>query len=112
MNLISKILYRTQKISQLTSAIFGVFLGFSLILTSSQIFTDFKNIIHDSEQAIGSQFLVINKKISLLNTFNIGNNSFNFAPDLLNNIIANGLQNKSKYKRISACLFRILHPSL
>ena len=71
MNLISKILYRTQKISQLTSAIFGVFLGFSLILTSSQIFTDFKNIIHDSAQAIGSQFLVINKKISLLNTFNI-----------------------------------------
>ena len=76
MNLISKILYRTQKISQLTSAIFGVFLGFLLILTSSQIFTDFKNIIHDSEQAIGSQFLVINKKISLLNTFNIGNSSF------------------------------------
>ena len=76
MNLISKILYRTQKISQLTSAIFGVFLGFSLILTSSQIFTDFKNIIHDSAQAIGSQFLVINKKISLLNTFNIGNSSF------------------------------------
>ena len=76
MNLISKILYRTQKISQLTSAIFGVFLGFSLILTSSQIFTDFKNIIHDSAQAIGSQFLVINKKISLLNTLNIGNSSF------------------------------------
>ena len=34
-----------------------------MILTSSQIFTDFKNIIQDSEQAIGSQFLVINKKI-------------------------------------------------
>jgi len=76
MKLISKILYRTQKISQLISAIIGVFLGFLLILTSSQIFTDFKNIIQGSEQAIGSQFLVINKKISLLNTFNIGNGSF------------------------------------
>jgi hypothetical protein len=76
MNLISKILYRTQKISQLITAIFGVFLGFLLILTSSQLFTDFKNIIQCSEQAIGSQFLVINKKISLLNTFNIGNSSF------------------------------------
>ena len=76
MNLISKILYKTQKISQLISAIFGVFLGFLLILTSSQLFTDFKNIIQGSEQAIGSQFLVINKKISLLNTFNIGNSSF------------------------------------
>ena len=76
MNLISKILYRTQKISQLISAIFGVFLGFLLILTSAQLFTDFKNIIQDSEQAIGSQFLVINKKISLLNTFNNGNSSF------------------------------------
>lgn len=76
MQFFTRILIKTQKLRQLIFAILGVLMGFSLVIIPAQLFTDFKYLIADSEQAIGSQFLVINKKVSVLNTLKIGKSTF------------------------------------
>ena len=79
MRFFTRILIKTQKPRQLMFAILGVLLGFSMVIIPLQLFTDFKYLIADSEQAIGSQFLVINKKISVLNTIKLGTSTFSKA---------------------------------
>ena len=71
-SILSTILYRTQKPSQLLGAIIGSLLGFFLVIAAAQLFADFKSMVTSSEQAIGSQFLVVNKQVSVLNSFKLG----------------------------------------
>ena len=75
-NILSSILIKTQKPNQLIGAIVGCFLGFFLIFIAAQLFADFKTMANSQEQAIGSQFLVINKQVSMLNSFKLGNSTF------------------------------------
>ncbi len=75
-SLLSTILIKTQKPSQLLGAICGSLLGFFLVITAAQLFADFKTMVSSSEQAIGSQFLVINKQVSMLNSFKLGKTTF------------------------------------
>ena len=75
-SLLSTILYRTQKPSQLLGAIVGSLLGFFLVVAAAQLFADFKTMVTSSEQAIGSQFLVVNKQVSVLNSFKLGKSTF------------------------------------
>jgi len=75
-SLLSTILYKTQKPSQLIGAIVGSLLGFFLVVAAAQLFADFKTMVTSSEQAIGSQFLVVNKQVSVLNSFKIGKSTF------------------------------------
>ncbi len=75
-SLLSTILIKTQKPSQLLGAISGSLLGFFLVITAAQLFADFKTMVSSSEQAIGSQFLVINKQVSMLNSFKLGKTTF------------------------------------
>ena len=76
-SILSTILYRTQKPSQLLGAIIGSLLGFFLVIAAAQLFADFKSMVTSSEQAIGSQFLVVNKQVSVLNSFKLGKSTFN-----------------------------------
>ena len=75
-SILSTILYRTQKPSQLLGAIIGSLLGFFLVVAAAQLFADFKTMVTSSEQAIGSQFLVVNKQVSVLNSFKLGKSTF------------------------------------
>ena len=75
-SLLSTILYKTQKPSQLIGAIIGSLLGFFLVVAAAQLFADFKTMVTSSEQAIGSQFLVVNKQVSVLNSFKLGKSTF------------------------------------
>ncbi len=75
-SLLSTILYKTQKPSQLLGAIVGSLLGFFLVVAAAQLFADFKTMVTSSEQAIGSQFLVVNKQVSVLNSFKLGKSTF------------------------------------
>jgi len=75
-NILSSILIKTQKPNQLIGAIVGCFLGFFLIFIAAQLFADFKTMANSQEQVIGSQFLVINKPVSMLNSFKLGNSTF------------------------------------
>jgi hypothetical protein len=76
-SILSTILYSTQKPSQLVGAITGSLLGFFLVIAAAQLFADFKSMVTSSEQAIGSQFLVVNKQVSVLNSFKLGKSTFN-----------------------------------
>jgi hypothetical protein len=78
-NLLSTILIKTQKPGQLIGAIIGSLLGFFLVILAAQLFADFKTMVTSSEQAIGSQFLVINKQVSVLNSLKLGKTTF--SPD-------------------------------
>jgi len=74
--IISRIFIKTQKPSQLIGAIIGCFLGFFLIFIAAQLFADFKTMVNSQEQSIGSQFLVINKQVSVLNSLKLGKSTF------------------------------------
>ncbi len=74
--IISRIFIKTQKPSQLIGAIIGCFLGFFLIFIAAQLFADFKTMVNSQEQSIGSQFLVVNKQVSVLNSFKLGKSTF------------------------------------
>ncbi len=74
--IISRIFINTQKPSQLIGAIIGCFLGFFLIFIAAQLFADFKTMVNSQEQSIGSQFLVVNKQVSVLNSLKLGKSTF------------------------------------
>jgi hypothetical protein len=73
------LLLRTQKPSQLFAGIFGAMLGLSLILIAVQMYFNFNNILNAPDQGVGSQYLVVNKEISVLNSLNLGNSNFETA---------------------------------
>lgn len=73
---IHKILLRTQKPSQLWMALLGCLIGFYLMMASIQNYINIQQIFDNPDQAIGSQYLVINKKVSLLNSLSIKKSVF------------------------------------
>jgi hypothetical protein len=74
---VTRIILKTQKPAQLLSAFVGCLIGFLLIITSVQSYLNFKHIFSDTNQSIGSQYLVINKNISVLNSVNQSRSTFN-----------------------------------
>jgi hypothetical protein len=47
-----------------------------LIFIAAQLFADFKTMVNSQEQSIGSQFLVVNKQVSVLNSLKLGKSTF------------------------------------
>jgi hypothetical protein len=76
---VSKIILKTQKPAQLIAALLGCLIGFLLIITSVQNYFNLNSVLSDKDQAIGSQYLVINKKVSLLNSLNLKKSAFTKA---------------------------------
>lgn len=75
-NIVSKVIIRTHRPMQLFAALLGCFIGFLLVVTSIQNYYNFNYILNDKSQVISSQFLVINKKVSILNSINLKSSSF------------------------------------
>jgi hypothetical protein len=73
---IQKILSSNHKPVQIGLALFGCLIGFFLILASVQSIINFKYLFADPKQGIGSQYMVINKKVSMLNTLKVSNSTF------------------------------------
>lgn len=84
---IQKILSSNHKPVQIGLAIFGCLIGFFLILASVQSILNFKHLFADSKQGIGSQYMVINKKVNILNTLNVSKSTF--TKEELNKIASN-----------------------
>lgn len=54
----------------------GCLIGFFLILVSVQSILNFKYLFSDAKQGIGSQYMVINKKVNLFSTLNFSKTTF------------------------------------
>jgi len=73
---VTRIILKTHKPLQLLSAFLGSLIGFLLIIVSIQSYINFQYIFTDSKQSIGSQFLVINKNVSVINSVNQSRSTF------------------------------------
>lgn len=76
LSITSKIILKTNKPGLLIAAFFGSLVGFILALIAIQNYINFQHILNDKDQVIGSQFLVLNKKVSILNSIDIQNSAF------------------------------------
>lgn len=53
---------------QLTVVLFGTLFGLLMVMSSLQIYQDIRSIVDNKKELISSQFLVVNKPVSILNT--------------------------------------------
>jgi hypothetical protein len=74
--LISKLLFRRQSLLQLSLAIIGSLCGLLILLASLQAYLDFKNLLVQKTDLINPQYIIVNKKVSVLNTLSFSHNSF------------------------------------
>lgn len=67
--MIVRLILRTQKKWQLALAIIGSLFGLTLLLFSTQLYIDINKIAKEDKELINPQYLIINKQVSLINTF-------------------------------------------
>ena len=70
-----KAINKKQNIFTLAFSALGAILGFTLLLITLQLFTDVDTIFNNESDAIDSEFLVLKKHVSTLNTFGLGGNT-------------------------------------
>lgn len=61
---------------QTVGAVFGAFAGIYLLLVSIQVYHDISTALENERDLIGGDFLVINKKVSILGTANVTSPTF------------------------------------
>jgi len=74
--MIFKLLWKNNSIFQLFAASIGSLIGFCLLLISLEIYFDIKSIFSSEKDLIKPEYIVINKKLSLLKTLNITSSEF------------------------------------
>ncbi len=74
--MLKKLLWKNNSKMQLIGAFGGSLVGFILLLGSLQIFFDINSIFNTHENLINPDYIVINKKVSVLNTITQNRNSF------------------------------------
>ena len=74
--MISRLLLRHRSILQLILAVAGALFGLIVLLASLQAYLDFKNLLVNKSDLIHPQYIIINKKVSLLNTIAFSNSAF------------------------------------
>jgi len=74
--MIKKLILAKQSYLQLSIVMFGSLFGLLLVMASLQFFLDFKQLIVNKEDLISPQFLVVNKRVNILNTLTGGKNTF------------------------------------
>lgn len=74
--LLLKILWNNQSKWQFIFAVTGFAMGLFIILSSFQIYLEIKNILFESEENHTANFVIINKQVTLANTFNKGQSAF------------------------------------
>ena len=70
-----KAINKKQNIFTLAFSALGAILGFTLLLITLQLFTDVDTIFNSEDDAIDSEYLVLKKHISTLNTIGLSNNT-------------------------------------
>jgi hypothetical protein len=74
--LLLKILWNNQSKWQFLFAIGGFVIGVFIMLASLQLYIEVKNILFKSEKDKQNDYLIINKQVTLANTFSKGQSSF------------------------------------
>ena len=67
--MLRRILWKSQKTGQIIAACVGAGLGLTILLFSIQTWIDLRSLIVEEEQLIRAEYLVINKPVSVLNSF-------------------------------------------
>ena len=66
--MIRRLILSKQSYMQLTVVLFGSLFGLLMVMSSLQIYQDIRSIVDNKKELISSQFLVVNKPVSILNT--------------------------------------------
>jgi hypothetical protein len=74
--MLNRLLFSHQKPAQLIVAVFGALIGLLLLLGALQLYFDFRAVLNGSGDLSKPQYLVINKEVSVLNTFFGGQKGF------------------------------------
>ncbi len=74
--LLASLLFRHTGRWQMGFNLLGSLLGFLLVLISLQFFLDFKSLLSENTDLVKSQYLVVNKKVGMLNTLSLGSSVF------------------------------------
>jgi hypothetical protein len=74
--MLSKILLRNQRPLQLVLALFGALIGAFILLVSVQFYIDIQSALNSREDLMGSDFLVIQKKVGTASTLNLSRLGF------------------------------------
>jgi len=74
--MIAGIIRQDQKKIQLIGATVGTLIGFVLLLGTAQFWFEMNSVIQTNNDLLDPEFLVLNKKITLLKTLNVGKSTF------------------------------------
>ncbi|MFM7765864.1 MAG: ABC transporter permease [Sphingomonadales bacterium] len=74
--ILHKLLSKTQNPKQLIGGIAGTFIGVLLLSLAVQIYFEYKSLFQEPKNDFGKQYIIINKKISALNTLSGGISAF------------------------------------
>lgn len=66
--MIRRLILSKQSYWQLSVVLFGTLFGLLMVMSSLQIYFDIRSIVDNKKELISSQFLVVNKPVSILNT--------------------------------------------
>ncbi|MFM7709861.1 MAG: hypothetical protein ACKO5C_02985 [Ferruginibacter sp.] len=75
-SVITSIIFKTHRPTQLLAAMLGCLVGFLLVVVSVQTYLNFQQLLNDKTQTIGSQYLVLNKSVSISNTLDMSKSAF------------------------------------
>ncbi len=74
--LLLKILWNNQSKWQFVFAVGGFAVGVFIMLASLQLYIEVRNILQSSEQSKEKEYIIINKQVTLMNTFSKGQSAF------------------------------------
>lgn len=74
--MLRKFIIQNQNPWQLLVAVLGAVAGLFILLLSVQMYLDFKEVLNEQKDLIGSDYIVINKEVSALSTAGYGSTTF------------------------------------
>jgi len=74
--MILKLLWKNNTLLQLIAASLGSFIGFCILLISLEVYFDIKSVFKVEKELIKPDYIIINKKLSILKTLDITENAF------------------------------------
>lgn len=74
--MLRRLLFQHRQTGTLILAVTGAFIGMLMLLAALQLYIDVSKVFGEGENLNGTQYLVINKKVNLLNTLFGGNKGF------------------------------------
>ncbi len=72
----NRLLLRRQSLPSLVLSMTGALLGLLLMLAALQAWLDFTRLFHDKNDLLSAQYLILNKKVSTLNTLGLFQSGF------------------------------------